>query len=305
MGLRERAGGGEVARRGLTLEDRVNALENEFAKAMPTGVARQMVQDVVMSLRLTPALGECEPRSVLGAAMTAAQLGLRPGVGGQCWILPFWDNRSRQRKAQLIIGYEGFVYLAYQSDQVKDIVARPVHEHDDFDITYAPDPTIHHKPFLGDRGRIVGYYAMWRGVNGGGNFFYMDHREVLQWRDLYAPRAKPPTKGGVGPVVGPWSKPEDSDEFIGMALKTCIRRMSKYMPKSSQLATAAAVDGSVRVNTEILTQPETVSVDPAREPLQGQVVVQEDIDRPEPDEGLPPEDKDPTVNGEIRRGEEQ
>jgi recombination protein RecT len=304
-GLRERAtgdggGGGEVARRGPTLEDRVVALESEFARAMPTGVARQMVQDVITSVRLTPKLGEAEPRSVLGAAMTAAQLGLRPGVGGQCWILPFWDNRTRKSRAQLIIGYEGFIYLAYLSNKVKDIVARPVRERDEFDITYAPDPTILHKPARGERGPIVAYYSMWRGVDGGSGFFDMTHREMCQWRDMYAPRGKPPPGQFQGPIVGPWSKAEDSDEFGGMALKTCIRRMSKFMPRSSQLATASAVDGSVRVDTSVLSQPETVSVDTSRDPLPGEVVVREDIARSGPEgEPLPPEDQDPTVNGEM------
>ena len=60
---------------------------------MPKGVeAAQLVRDALTAVRTNPKLAECEPNSVLGSLMTCAQLGLRPGVLGHAWLLPFWDT---------------------------------------------------------------------------------------------------------------------------------------------------------------------------------------------------------------------
>jgi recombination protein RecT len=44
-------------------------------------------------------------------------------------------------------------------------------------------------------------------------------------------------------VFGPWK-----DHFEGMAHKTCVRQLAKWMPKSTELATAIAADNTVRLD---------------------------------------------------------
>lgn len=251
---------------GPTLAGRIERLETEFAQAMPSGEARQIVQDALTCLRTIRNLDQCDPLSVLGALMTCAQLGLRPGVLGHAWPLPFWDSRARMFKAQLIIGYQGYIHLGYQSDRVADFSGRAVHENDVYEVEYGMHPTLVHRPARGDRGPVTAYYATFRTTTGGAGFHDMTHTEVLDWRDRYAPRGKPPTGGGPAPFVGPWKSAEGTADFIGMGIKTQLRQLAKWMPKSPQLATAAQVDGTVRVDVTALSEPASVSEQTFEEP---------------------------------------
>lgn len=292
-GLRTRAAqasGREVERTkdAPSIGAQIRDMQQQFQMAAPRGVeAAQLVRDALTCLRTIKNLDKAEPKSVLGALMTAAQLGLRPGVLGHCWPLPFYDSRmkwidpdtGRERtggyKAQLIIGYQGLVELAHRSGRVADIVARTVYESDTFDCDYGLADKLVHKPnlFADDRGKPIAYYAIVRLVNGGHAFWVMSHREMEKYRDE---NASAKTKEGV--VVGPWR-----DNFEGMAHKTCVRQLAKWMPKSTELATAIEVDGSVRVDVtpdmpateasvhvEIGTQPDATPA--AGIPLEGVVL---------------------------------
>lgn len=269
MGLRETAeraatSGSDLERQhqGPALADRLTRLEEEFARAIPSGEARQLVQDALACVRTIKQLDKCEPVSVLGAIMTCAQLGLRPGILGHAWPLPFWDTKLKGYRAQLIIGYQGYIHLGYQSDRVADFSGRAVHEKDVYEVEYGLQPNLIHRPAKGDRGPIVAYYGTFRTTTGGAGFHDMTHAEVLDWRERYAPRGYPNKDTGVRPFVGPWQSPEGSADFVGMALKTQVRQLSKWMPKSAQLASAAQVDGTVRTNLDALADPGTASEPP-------------------------------------------
>ncbi len=69
------------------------------------------------------------------------------------------------------------------------------------------------------------------------------------YRDRYATAKKKD-----GTIVGPWR-----DNFEGMALKTCIRQLSKWMPKSTELSLALLADEGVRVNTDPTAQVEVAT----------------------------------------------
>ncbi|MFD5089404.1 recombination protein RecT [Amycolatopsis thailandensis] len=233
------------------LGTQIAQMQNSFQAAMPRGTeAAQLVRDAMTCLRQTPKLATCEPQSVLGALMTCAQLGLRPGVLGHAWVLPFWDNRfewldDRGRKrtggfrAQLIVGYQGMVALAYRSDQLQDLVARTVYENDVFEVEYGLDDKLVHKPLMtGDRGEPIAYYAVAKLTTGGRVFYVMSHPDMLEYRDKYAM-----AKNRDGEIVGPWR-----DNFESMALKTCVRQLSKWLPKSTEFASAIEADGTIRVD---------------------------------------------------------
>lgn len=235
--LRNRAAGQQVARTTHTpetvdLSDQIRRMEEQFQLAMPKGVeATQLVRDAITVLRQTPKLAECDPTTVLGALMTCAQLGLRVGVLGHAWVLPF------KGKAQLIIGYQGLVELAHRSERISSLIARTVHENDDFDVSYGLDDNLHHKPYMdGDRGAVTGYYAIVKMTTGGHAFIYMTKTEAEAHRDANAM-----AKTRDGSIVGPWR-----DHFDAMAMKTCVIKLAKWMPKSTDIARAIEADGNVR-----------------------------------------------------------
>ena len=240
----------------VTLRQQVQAMEHQFALAAPKGVeARQIVRDVLTAISQNPDLLKCDPQSVLGGAMTMAQLGLRVGVLGHGWLLPFRDWKTKQYKAQLVIGYQGLVALAHRSGQIKSISAREVRENDHFHVEYGVNEDLVHRPATGDRGKVIGYYAVVRFLPDGHSFYYMTRAEAEVYRDRYAMAKKRD-----GSVVGPWAS-----EFDAMAKKTCVRQLAKFMPKGTDLATALAADDTVRVDLSPTASPEHVSVHPERQ----------------------------------------
>ena len=71
----------------------------------PEGLARIVLTEI----RRTPKLLGCTQQSLLGSIMQSAQLGLEPGVLGQCWIIPYGTE------AVFIPGYRGYAQLAWRS----------------------------------------------------------------------------------------------------------------------------------------------------------------------------------------------
>lgn len=268
---RRRENGGQADN---SLADEIRNMTKAFQAAMPRGAeATQLVRDALTALRMTPKLGECERTSVLGSLMTCAQLGLRPGVLGHAYLLPFWDNRARTNKAQLVIGYQGMIQLAHRSGEIKSLIARTVHENDEFDVDYGLADSLVHKPNLfGDRGDPIAYYAIAKFNSGGHVFMVMTQAEMLRYRDLHA---KARTREGR--IVGPWV-----DHFEGMCLKTVIRQLFKYMPKSTEMAVAMAADEGVRV--DLTPKADAAEVTEHLDVLDGEVV-----DQPGSGEGQPPE----------------
>ena len=221
--------------RPTTLADQIRSMESQFALAAPKGAeASQLVRDALTCLRQTPKLAQCTPQSVLGSLMTCAQLGLRPGVLGHAYLLPFYDNRQGGQVAQLVVGYQGLVELAHRSGKIQSLIARTVYENDFFEVDYGLEDKLVHKPYMGgDKGQPVAYYAVAKFTTGGHAFYVMSHPEMLVYRDRFAKSKK----------SGPWV-----DNFEAMAHKTCVRQLSKWMPKSTELATAIAADETVRVD---------------------------------------------------------
>ncbi|MFE7744476.1 recombination protein RecT [Nocardia sp. NPDC057455] len=223
-----------------TLFDDVKGMEKQFALAMPRGAeAAQLVRDALTVLKQNPKLLECDRDSVLGGLMTCAQLGLRPSVLGHAWLLPFWDGKARRQRAQLVVGYQGLVELAHRSGKISSLIARTVYENDTFDVDYGLADALVHKPVLhGERGDMIAFYAIAKFTTGGHAFIVMNYDEMIAYRDKHAK-----ARNREGKVFGPWI-----DNFEGMAHKTCVRQLAKWMPKSTEFARAIEADEAVRID---------------------------------------------------------
>lgn len=285
-----------VAQAQNTLQQKIRQMEQQFQLAMPRGIeAVQLVRDALTCLQSNPKLAECEHKSVLGALMTCAQLGLRPGVGvlGQAYLLPFWDKNLERPgggkggfRAQLVIGYQGYVELAHRSGRIASIHARTVYSNDYFELEYgaAEDKWIHRPHLDGPRGEPRLFYAIGRTVDGG--YSITDPMTVADMKDYRDRHAT--AKNRDGQVVGPWI-----DHFEAMAHKTMVRKLMKLLPKSTEQQRAIAHDGGVRVDVT----PDAVDQPP--DYVDGEVVDEPAINaaenRPEPetpqaDEPPPPDD---------------
>lgn len=125
----------------------------------PGGVER-FARIVTTAISKQPELAGCTPRSVIGAAMQAAQLGLTPNLMGQCWILPYRDKKTGFMEAQFQMGWKGFVDLAGRNGI--QIRTDTICENDKHQVTYGLVTDLQHqKPFPGvDRGESIAWYAV-------------------------------------------------------------------------------------------------------------------------------------------------
>lgn len=268
--LRDRAAqaaGQDLAQRNPATEikDNIRRLEDQFQLAMPKGVeAKQLVRDALTIISANPRLLECEPASVYGSLMTCAQLGLRPGVLGQAWILPM--RIKGKMRGQLIIGYQGYIALAHRSRDIASISARIVYERDQFDYSYGLNDHLDHKPYAGsdDRGRAIFYYCIVRTQSGGTLWEVMSRADAERHRDKFAMAKKQD-----GTLVGPWV-----DHFDSMALKTIILRVLKLAPRSTELMSAMVADESFRVDMNPAADLVDVSAHAVEDPsiLEGEIV---------------------------------
>lgn len=299
-------GGGEGQ---PSLQKQLAQMEEQFQRAMPRGgEAVQLIRDVMTCVKQTPKLAQADQLTVLGAAMTCAQLGLRPGVGalGHAWILPFFDNKSGGQKAQLIIGYKGYVELGQRSDRIGSLHSRIVYTNDEFRLRYGLErDDFEHTPYFmrgkDEPGAARLFYAVGRLANGGTAMADpMTLAEMEAHRDRFA-MAK-----YKGQVVGPWR-----DHFDAMGKKTMLLRLMALMPKSTEIARALDNDGGVRVDLSpgAIDSPEVVDgeylgdAEPEQqaEPERERVTVQssrgEDV--PPPPADVPPSADEPPAE-EVR-----
>lgn len=218
------------------VEEVLQDLAPQFQAAMPRGAeASQLVRDAITLVRQTPKLLECDKASFLGALMTCAQLGLRPGVGalGHAYVIPF------KGQAQFILGYQGMIELANRAGEIEGLVARTVHENDAFDIDYGSDTLIHKPNMKRERGPVIGYYAkFYRKGSTRATFEFMTRSDVEEHRDRFAL-----AKNRQGQIVGPWR-----DHFDSMGLKTVVRKVMKWAPRSTQIQQAIIADETVRLD---------------------------------------------------------
>lgn len=204
----------------------------EIARALPKHVsADRMGRIALTALNSTPKLAQCTPESFLGCIVQAAQLGLEVNTPlGHAYLIPFEDRRNHRVLCQLVIGYQGMIELARRSGLVKAIYAFAVYEGDDFSWELGLNPAIKHKPHdrpgREDAKKLSHVYAVAKLDGGEPIFTVLTRSEVEKYRQ----RSR---ASGSGPWV---------TDYEAMCLKTAIRRLYRWLPKSAEMARAADVD---------------------------------------------------------------
>lgn len=202
-----------------TIYEIIKAGEKQFAAALPKHLnSERFTRIAITTIRQNPKLAECNAESLLGSLMTIAQLGLEPGVLGQCYLIPYGTE------CQLQLGYKGMIELLRRTGQLSDIYAYSVYSNDEFSIEYGLERTLKHIPAFTNpegRGEIVGFYSVAILKDGTRAFEYMTKNEVVAHEEKYR---KGKFKNNV------WEK-----NFEEMALKTVTKKMLKWLPISVEL----------------------------------------------------------------------
>lgn len=194
--------------------------QQTFQELLPPDMGERrgewFLAEVRVAAARAPKLADCSTISIVDALTTCAQLGLSPsGRLGSAYLIPYGD------KCTLVIGYRGYVDLAFRSGDVEAFHAEVVRAKDEFEHEEGLNPVLRHKPSEEvDGGELRAVYAMAK-VRGVWSYTVMYRRQILPIKQ--ASLAK--KRNGAPPT--PWETAEEE-----MWKKTAIRRLIKLLPLS-------------------------------------------------------------------------
>lgn len=214
---------------------------------------------VTTAIASNPDLLLADRRTLFGAATMAAQDGLMPD--GREGALVIYNTKVRDgdgkehwiKAVRWMPMVAGVLKKIRQSGELLDLSVQCVYAADHFKFQLGDDPKIIHVPNIEvdeERGDLRFVYAIARTKEGG------VYREVMSRVQVDKVRASAKSE------KGPWK-----DWFDEMARKTCLRRLSKYLPNGGDIEAMFAREeqqDSVAVEAVPLVSPERVNSRQAR-----------------------------------------
>jgi recombination protein RecT len=196
-------------------------MEKFLEGAVPSEMcAKRLIRLFFVELSKNTDLNKCTTDSICGAIMSCAQLGLEPGIAGMLYLIP------RGGKMTIQLGYRGMIELCHRSGKVSTIKSYSVFENDQFSVDQGSEDKIIHKRGMGNRGRMIGVYAIVTMKDGSQHFDVMDMDELKELRVR----------------SGSMNSPAWRTDYQQMAQKTVIKRVLKYAPTSTTLSSAISLD---------------------------------------------------------------
>lgn len=220
-----------------TIERGLSALVPHMTQIAPAGVdAERISRSILFAIESNPVLAGCTMPSIITSAMSASVLGLEcDGPSGQGYIIPYF---GRERRAQFVAGYKGYVSLAYRAGRTLEGFV--VREGDELEFNESAGH-IEHRRVLGreNERKLVGVYAVSRAQGQPTLVRVLSIDEVLAVRD-----ASNGWRAFAGGKVrsSTWQPESEGGAFSAMARKTAMRRLAKDLPQIPHLAMAAALD---------------------------------------------------------------
>jgi recombination protein RecT len=192
-------------------------MQEEIKRALPKEVESDRFCDL---LRIAGAntleLNECTEESVKKCILAAAEQGWSvSGYNPDAYILPFYDKRVGSKVATLIPNYRGLVKSAIYDGMLAAVEVHLVYEKDHFDFDLGSDEKVRsHIPAWGNRGKVLGGYALFRLKNG----LRQVERMTVEEINKIKARSKAASSG-------PWVTDEGE-----MQRKTIFKRGIKWIP---------------------------------------------------------------------------
>ncbi|MCT7369422.1 recombinase RecT [Mycolicibacterium llatzerense] len=250
-----------------TISGVLNVLIPELARAVPKGMdadrIARIVQTEIRKSRNAKSAGiakqsleDCTQESFAGALLTSSALGLEPGINGECYLVPYRDNRRRVVECQLILGYQGIVKLFWQHPRARGIQTGWVCENDHFVHEDGLNPILVHKKAEGDRGAVTHFWAIVKVADAEPLVTVLTADEVKEIR-----------RGKVG------SSGDIKDPQRWMERKTVLKQALKLAPKTTRLDAAIAADdrpGTDLSRSQALAIPSSIAQTPSY--IEGEVL---------------------------------
>lgn len=234
----------------IPLDQLIRESYDELRSALPKYLTpERMIRIALTTLRMSPKLYECQPKSFLACLFQAAQLGLEPSSSGECYFIPYQTKQGWL--AQFQIGYQGMIKLFWNHPDAASIKAEVVYDTDNFEHDLA-NGTIKHSRKYDKRkkiltgkpiGKPIGYYSIVKLKNGNSIVELMTYDEVMEHAIRFS---KCYSKKDNRFIAGtPWA-----EHFDAMALKTVIKKLYKLLPKSVEMIRALQWDETARTDID-------------------------------------------------------
>jgi recombination protein RecT len=208
--------------------------------------ATKLARLALMAASRNPRLLQCTQGSLLVAVLEASTLGLDiSGLSGEGYLVPYRNGFLSKKAGREVYeanfqpGYLGLVKLARQSGLIVDIRAGSVYDGDEFAYGEGLTPFLIHNPNKAvdprkcpDPKDILYAYAIADWADGRKTFKVMTIGEIETHR-----------KRSRAAADGPWMT-----DYEAMCLKTVIRLLCKFLPRSYELTTALANDTCIELD---------------------------------------------------------
>lgn len=267
----------------------------EFQKALPGHITPdRFVRTAQTAVSMTRGIEKLkDTQSLLMACSKAAADGLI--LDGREAALVIDYNGEAQYRPMM----RGLLKLAHNSGQIKSLVVETVRHGDEFhyEPTNAEQPISHKINLEGKRGEVFAVYALAVLKEGGIVFEVMTVDDVNRIRDR-SDAFKAFKSGKIKST--PWST-----DWSEMARKTVFRRLSKYLPASSDRLEQAAerIDDDYSFEAEADASGNISTPQPARKERGGAAARLKDITPQEPEQVEdPPHDEE---TGEIYEDQQE
>jgi recombination protein RecT len=205
------------------------------------------IETCIRAVKENPKLLQCDPKSLFGAVLLSAEVGLKPNTSLQhSFIIPY------KGEAKFQIGYKGLIEIMYRNPRVKQITARAVFENDDFDYGYGLKPFLNHKPARKDKGKLECVYATCL-VDNEPVFVVVEKAELDAIRGF---------SKAIDSSFSPYNNGTDIHNW--MEIKAGVKALSKLIPTSNNIEMAKAVEydskfeGGARVLVELPMNPNEI-----------------------------------------------
>lgn len=210
-----------------TLRQQVDQMKPEFAKTLPSHInPDKFTRDLQTVLNLNPDLSQASPKSIFASALKAAADGL--SLDGREAALVIRnvnvgtkDAKKWEKQATYLPMVQGLMKLARNSGEISSLTAQVVYANDKFTYTMGDDERIDHQPagITDEQGAPVAVYAIAKLKDG------TVIREVMRKSAVLS-------IGGQG--SNSWQyDPAKGQNYAEWWRKTALRRIAKYIPRSS------------------------------------------------------------------------
>lgn len=152
--------------------------------------AQRFVAAITSAVAINPTLQQCDPSTILSAALLGESLNLSPSPQlGQYYLVPYWNKKKGCNDAQFQIGYKGLIQLALRSGYYKrlNVIAIKAGELRIFNpLTEDVDVEIISDEVQRDKTPTTGYLAMFEYLNGFQKTIYWSKQKMLAHADRYS-----------------------------------------------------------------------------------------------------------------------